>query len=247
MNAELKDRPDSIRQNQTKSKRVRVVAQNDGLPADGFWNRPPMRSLYHTLRAEQTRQAISRDFPEEVGKARKLLIDAGLGRKYPQHADVADHNAMTFALALRYADCGLSAIDSHAIDPVTGLGTGFLASAKTPRGSKWQERATSDPSILTAFWTADGHYPPNKDGISRKFAPVYAPRNVSIVLQEGSGLFVLDIDGEAGKEALAGLIAANGELPHTAKSITGSGGWHFLFHASRTIRNSASAIGGYSG
>ena len=87
-----------------------------------------------------------------------------------------------------------------------------------------------------------GEYPANKAGETYKFAKVHQPRNVSIVLQPGCDLFVFDIDGEAGKAALAALVAEHGELPRTVKSITGSGGWHFIFRTTRPIRNTASAI-----
>ncbi|KZY44800.1 hypothetical protein A3731_10365 [Roseovarius sp. HI0049] len=149
---------------------------------------------------------------------------------------------MTLAYALKYQACGLTVIDSHAIDPKTGEGTDPQGLAKLPRGSKWQQRATSSRDAIIAFWTGDGQYPPTKKGDVYDYAPVRSPRNVSIAFPEGCGLFVLDIDGDAGKAALADMEAKHGSLPRTAKSITGSGGWHFIFKGKRPIRNTASRI-----
>ncbi|MEP6149574.1 MAG: bifunctional DNA primase/polymerase, partial [Nisaea sp.] len=188
------------------------------------------------------RQRAQADLPEELADAMQTLVDAGLQRSNPAYEDVADHNAMTLAYALKYAACGLHVIDSHAIDPKTGEGTDPQGLAKLPRGSKWQDRAISDPAEIVSFWTGDGEYPQTKKGETYPYARVSAPRNVSIAFPPDCGLFVLDIDGDAGKAALAELEAEHGELPRTAQSVTGSGGWHFIFRTSRPIRNTASRI-----
>lgn len=214
----------------------------DRLPDQTFFGAPPRASLYHTKRAEAARQRAELAVPDELAEARNALAAAGLQRVNSKVADAADHNAMTLAYALRYAAHGLHVIDSHAIDPRTGEGTGPQDSAKLPRGNGWQKRATDDPADVITFWTGDGEYPADKKGKSYRYAPPHAPRNVSIVLPEGCGLFVLDIDGEDGKRALAALIEANGELPPTPQSVSGSGGLHFIFRTSRPIRNTASQI-----
>ncbi|GGO50309.1 Bifunctional DNA primase/polymerase, N-terminal [Roseovarius pacificus] len=218
---------------------------HDRLPVSSFFNRPPLRSPYHTERAKCARQRAANEVSGELEQAQKVLVDAGLKRASPDYADAADHNAITLAYALRYAECGLTVIDSHAIDPQTGEGTGKqagVATAKIPRGAKWHVRASGDPAEIVSFWTGDGEYPPTKKGEVYDYATVQAPRNVSICFPEGCGLFVLDIDGEAGKQALSDLEAEHGELPRTAKSVSGSGGWHFIFRTSRPIRNTASQI-----
>ncbi len=53
--------------------------------------------------------------------------------------------------------------------------------------------------------------------------------NVGVATGQVSGLFVLDIDGEAGEESLRGLEAEHGKLPDTVEQLTGSGGRHLLF------------------
>ncbi|MDE4063829.1 bifunctional DNA primase/polymerase [Phaeobacter gallaeciensis] len=217
-------------------------APHDRLPTEGFFKLPPRKSLYHTERAQAARQRAQADLPEELVDAMQTLVDAGLRRVNPAYEDVADHNAMTLACALKYAACGLHVIDSHAIDPKTGEGTDPQGLAKLPRGSKWQDRASCDPAEIVSFWTGDGEYPPTKKGETYPYARVSAPRNVSIAFPPDCGLFVLDIDGDAGMAALAELEDEHGELPRTAKSVTGSGGWHFIFRTPRPIRNTASQI-----
>ncbi len=225
-----------------RSNVVSIKTPHDRLPVKGVFNAPPRKSLYHTERAQVARQRAALEVPEELAAAQQTLLDSGLKRTNTSYADTADHNAMTLAYALRYADCGLHVIDSHAMDPKSGEGTGPQTSAKLPRGSKWQERASNNTAEITSFWTGDGEYPPTKSGEVFEYARVSAPRNVSITLPEGCGLFVLDIDGDAGKAALEALEAKHGALPRTAKSVTGSGGWHFIFKSTREIRNTASQI-----
>lgn len=54
--------------------------------------------------------------------------------------------------------------------------------------------------------------------------------NVAIVTGEQSGVFVLDVDPDAGgTEALHRLLEDHGELPYTRVHRTGSGGSHYLF------------------
>ncbi len=223
----------------------RNIEPHDRLRTNRFFGSPPLKSLYHTERAEAARQRAQAQVPDQLADASQTLIKAGLLRSNPDYADVADHNAMTLAYALRYQMCGLHVVDSHAIDPATGEGTGKQAgttTAKTPRGAAWQDRASNNREEIVEFWTGDGEYPPNKEGEIYPYARVNAPRNVSITFPEGCGLFVLDIDGEEGKAALAALEAEHGVLPRTAKSVSGSGGWHFIFKGKRPIRNTASMI-----
>lgn len=229
-------------ENADASNVVSIETPHDRLLTKGPFNIPPRKSLYHTERAQAARQRAETELPEVLAETMQSLFEAGLKRANPAYADVADHNSLTLAYALKYAACGLHVVDSHAIDPKTGEGTGPQASAKLPRGSKWQERASDDATEITAFWTGDGEYPPTKSGEVFPYSHVSAPRNVSIAFPEGCGLFVLDIDGEAGKQALRELEAEHGPLPRTAKSVTGSGGWHFIFQTSRPIRNTASQI-----
>jgi hypothetical protein len=234
------DRPEPKANGPKRSATVIHIA--DRLPVTSFFGAPPRTSLYHTQRAAGARQRAEEDVPAELAQARAVLTAAGLRRADARYPDAADHNAATLAYALAYVGAGLHVIDSHAIDPRTGEGTGPQNSAKLPRGHAWQKRATDDAAEVVLFWTGDGEYPADKKGKRYAYAPPHAPRNVSIVLPEGCGLFVLDIDGDEGKANLAALIEANGELPRTPQSVSGSGGLHFIFRTSRPIRNTASQI-----
>jgi hypothetical protein len=216
---------------------------DDRLPVTSFFGAPPRASLYHTKRADAARQRAIADVPAWLDEARRVLGGAGLKRGNVQIADTADHNAMTLAYALRYADCGLHVADAYAIDPRTGAGMSMGGDAKVPFGAGWQSRATTDPDQIVKFWTGDGQYPANKQGKAWPYKRVSYPRNVSIVLPYGCGLFVLDEDGDEGMGTVAALEAQHGALPKTPDSRSGSGkGRHRIFRTSRPIRNTASGV-----
>lgn len=237
------DRPEPKANGPKRSATVIHIADRLPVPKTGRpFGLPPKASLYHTDRAARARQRAESEVPGWLEDARRILIGAGLQRGNVQIADIADHNAMTLAYALRYADCGLHVVDSYSIDPRSGAGMSMTGEAKVPLGAGWQDRASDDPEQVKAFWSGRGQYPENKSGKAWPYKRPSFPRNVSIVLPYGCGLFVLDIDGDAGKANLAALIEANGELPRTPKSVSGSGGWHFIFRTSRPIRNTASQI-----
>lgn len=204
---------------------------------------PPKASLYHTKRAAAVRAQVEASMPEDLAAARQVLITAGAQRGNVVIADTADHNAMTLAHALRYGACGLHVIDSYAINPRTGAGMSMSGEAKVPLGAKWQERATNDPDQIKAFWCGKGRYPVNSAGDDWPYKRVDYPRNVSLVLPYGCGLFVLDEDGDEGMAAVDALEMKHGPLPKTPDSRSGSGkGRHRLFRAKRTIRNTASGV-----
>lgn len=233
----------------TKATAPARVTPFDRLPCP-FFGAPPLASLYHTKRADSARQRAEADVPEELAVARQELFAAGLRRGNPAVADVADHNAMTLAWALRYAAVGLHVIDSHAIEPRTGYGTEHVRElnpgkghAKHPRGAGWDERFTTDRATIIDFWCGRGEYPPDDEGNVFRFAKPNRPRNVSICFPEGCGLFVLDEDGAEGIANREALEREHGALPRTVKSISGSGtGAHYIFRCRKPIRNSASAI-----
>lgn len=98
------------------------------------------------------------------------------------------------------------------------------AGKKSPRLAKWQDAATTDPELITQWWTQ------------------WASDGVGIACGEVSGIFVIDVDvanGKTGDRTLADLEAQHGELPETYTVRTGSGGWHyyFRFDPARPIRN----------
>ncbi len=72
--------------------------------------------------------------------------------------------------------------------------------------------ATTDPKITAERWQGCPH------------------ANIGIRTgKDGAGYFVIDVDGQRGKDSLAELEAWHGKLPPTKTSRTGGGGLHFLF------------------
>jgi hypothetical protein len=70
--------------------------------------------------------------------------------------------------------------------------------------------------------------------------------NVALATGEPSGLFVVDVDGEAGRHTLADLEDKYGKLPPTISVITGrdGSGEHLYFRlGSHRVRNSAGLMG----
>lgn len=68
-------------------------------------------------------------------------------------------------------------------------------------------------------------------------------RGIALATGEPSGVWVLDLDGEEGKEAFVEMQAKYGRIPQTVASRTGSG-YHLFFTmpADCDIRNSASQV-----
>ena len=78
---------------------------------------------------------------------------------------------------------------------------------------KWKNNASSSDTNIIKRWN-------NK----------WRDANWGAETGAASGFVVLDVDGEAGKNSLAALISAHGELPKTLTSKTGKG-FHYLFKA----------------
>ncbi len=76
---------------------------------------------------------------------------------------------------------------------------------KRPTLPDWPNAATTDPETIRE-WFTDGRH------------------NLGLLTGHRSGVFVLDVDGEAGKEWMAGR-----ELPPTWVARTPSGGTHYVF------------------
>ncbi|WP_041725824.1 bifunctional DNA primase/polymerase [Caldicellulosiruptor acetigenus] len=53
--------------------------------------------------------------------------------------------------------------------------------------------------------------------------------NIGVATGKISGFFVIDVDGEIGKEELRSLELEHSKLPDTVEQLTGSGGKHILF------------------
>ena len=95
---------------------------------------------------------------------------------------------------------------------------------KRPSINQWTEKATDDADLLAAWWR---QHPTHGVGIAT------GPR---------SGIWVLDVDGDTGKDTLKRLEAEHGELPHTYTVATGSGGLHYYWRwvPGLDVRNDAS-------
>jgi putative DNA primase/helicase len=85
------------------------------------------------------------------------------------------------------------------------------SAGKHPRLTDWQGLATRDEGQIAAWWKQ------------------WPDANVGVKCGRDSGVTVLDVDGEMGRETLRDLEMENGELPETPIAITGSGGAHYYF------------------
>ncbi len=97
------------------------------------------------------------------------------------------------------------------------------AGKKFPEGfSRWQERATNDPDLVTQWWTE------------------HPDHGVGIATGPATGLWVLDVDDY---DSYRDLEKNHQPLPDTLTVITGSGGLHFYYKYptdGTVIRNNAS-------
>ena len=93
---------------------------------------------------------------------------------------------------------------------------------KTPLVKEWQKVATNDLNQLEAW------------------ANTFPECNWGMATGPGSGVFVLDIDGEPGRSSLVTYLERGYEIPDTLSASTGNGR-HFYFRwpAASDIRNSA--------
>ncbi|MEW6351708.1 MAG: phage/plasmid primase, P4 family [Thermodesulfobacteriota bacterium] len=132
--------------------------------------------------------------------------------------------------ALLYARDGLLVFPVHGIDE-TGRCTCGRRSCKNPAKHPASPRglrdATIDSSQIDTWWgNGQAH-------------------NIGIATGAGSGVFVLDVDGDEGADSLRELEATNEPLPATWTALTGRG-MHLYFRLPEgfQVRNSASKIAG---
>ena len=86
------------------------------------------------------------------------------------------------------------------------------AGTKAPRLEKWQDRATTDSSVIEE-WFGGG-----------------SEDSIGILTGSASGLVVLDVDPRNGGEvSLLELVREYGPLPPTYTVRSGGGGWHYYF------------------
>jgi putative DNA primase/helicase len=85
---------------------------------------------------------------------------------------------------------------------------------KHPRTQHGVKDATRDPAQITEWWTR------------------WPDANIGLATGKVSKRIVLDVDiknGKRGDESLRLLEKQYGPLPKTLKSVTASGGWHYVF------------------
>lgn len=115
------------------------------------------------------------------------------------------------AQIMRYADWGWCVIPLHT--PIkAGCSchrSGCDKIGKHPRITDWPEQATTDIAVIQRWWKQ------------------WPTANVGIATN--THLYVLDVDGEQGRDTLARLEAQHGALPETPRGLTGGGGEHYLF------------------
>lgn len=98
---------------------------------------------------------------------------------------------------------------------------------KHPILPKWQERATTNAKQICGWWDR------------------YPNANLGIATGRVSGIFVFDVDGEAGKASVARLVDEFGDFPDTMMSRTGSGGLHVFFtYPDTEVRNKQALLKG---
>jgi hypothetical protein len=90
--------------------------------------------------------------------------------------------------------------------------------AKEPAIFDNLKRATTDTNLIAGWWQ------------HRNF-------NIGVATGPGSGIWVLDIDGDEGEGTLRALEAADGALPPTVEAITGKGRHLYFRWPNREIRN----------
>ena len=99
----------------------------------------------------------------------------------------------------------------------------IIPGGKRPPMAAWQTHATTAPVVIERWWGRD-----------------HPDCGIGIATGESTGLWVLDVDGDAGADSLADLEATHGPLPDTVEVVTGSGGRHLYFawpDDGTTIRN----------
>jgi putative DNA primase/helicase len=96
--------------------------------------------------------------------------------------------------------------------------------SKAPAIKGWHATATSDAKAVKRLWRQ------------------HLNANVGIVTGGQAGLFVLDVDGEEGRESLQALRREFGPLPLTVATRTPNGK-HYYFRSAEPLRNNCKKLG----
>ena len=135
---------------------------------------------------------------------------------------------MTAYLQARGPTCeGIS--DLSALTPALEHGWHLLPCAeraKTPLISDWPRRASCDVGMI------------------RTWAQKYERCNWAVATGPESGIFVVDVDGEAGENSFCSLVDRHGIWEKTLAVITARGRhFYFAWPTTETIRSSAGKLG----
>ncbi len=103
----------------------------------------------------------------------------------------------------------------------------FPCTGKRPLVTNGLLDATTDPATITRWWER-----------------IWPAANIAVITGAGSGLLVVDVDGEEGSDSLHLLERDHEPLPRTATVATPRGGSHLYFrHPGGEIHNSAGRLG----
>ena len=105
--------------------------------------------------------------------------------------------------------------------------------SKTPATDHGLKDAVANGEAALDLWEA----------VWRRWRIPSAQLNIAVATGAQSGIFVLDIDGEKGRRALAQLEIAHGRLPDTLTSVTRHGRHLYFRHPGRPVRNSQAKLG----
>ena len=117
--------------------------------------------------------------------------------------------------SLVYAASGLFVLPNHTIDPdgrCSCRKSNCSSPGKHPRTPNGFKDATTDPAVITQWWTR------------------WPNSNIGIATGRISGIFVIDVDPKnGGDQSLAKLEAELGPLPRDYVVETSNGGLHFYY------------------
>lgn len=115
--------------------------------------------------------------------------------------------------ALQYARLGLAVFPLHTIaNGKCSCGRADCSSpGKHPRTMNGVKSATTDAAQVKQWWEK------------------WPDSNIGIATGQQSGVFVIDIDGQAGEKSLEVATKELGELPASWEQLTGGGGRHLVF------------------
>ncbi len=130
------------------------------------------------------------------------------------------------AAALDYAKRGLPVMPLHSPFPGGGCScgrAGCKSVGKHPRSGHGLRDATTEPDTIRQWWN---RWP-----------------DANLGIRTGSGLLVLDVDGDTGRGSLETLTRQHGPLPDTLESATGRGAHLFFRYTGGEIRSGVAKLG----